>query len=222
MQTYSHLILTAVLSSPVDRLARQNAQRLPLFRPGALLLGSVLPDLPLIFLSIFAILRDATSGVLSRADFAAAPVGAPPPAELIEASMTVKLFEVWFFENPWVITAQNLFHSPLLVIIFIILGYAAWRRGRRWSGWFFWLFCAALLHTLIDIPLHVTDGPLLLFPLNWSWRFISPVSYWDPNYYGREWSFFEHALMLILLVFLGLRYRKTLQFWRRRHVSRPS
>lgn len=212
MQTYSHLILTAALAVPAVRLTRQSVQQLPPLRISALLLGSILPDLPLIILTVIAIGRDITTGVFANSDFAATP-GAPPPPELIEASMTAKLFEIWFFENPWVITAQNLFHSPLLVAIFIIIGYAAWRRGWRWGAWFFWLFCAAMLHTLVDIPLHVNDGSLLLFPLNWRLRFISPVSYWDPNYFGREWSLFEHLLILALLLYLGMRYRRTLQSW---------
>lgn len=77
------------------------------------------------------------------------------------------------------------------------------------TAWYFWLGCAAMLHTLCDIPLHTTDGPLLLFPLNWDWRFASPVSYWDPRYYGKQWSILEHALDLILLSYwaiYGLRY----------------
>ena len=211
MQTYSHLILGGVLTGPIGHLTRQNAQRLPAASTSALLLGSILPDLPLIILSIMAITRDVATGIFTNANFTAPAMGVPP--ELLETSMTAKLFAIWFFENPWVITAQNLFHSPLLLVIFIVLGNVAWRRGWQRSGWFFWLFCAALLHTLSDIPLHVNDGPLLLFPINWTLRFISPISYWDPNYFGREWSIFEHLLILVLLIYLGWHYRKSVRAW---------
>ncbi len=212
MQTYSHLILTAALAVPAARLNHQNNKHLPPLSISALLVGSILPDMFLIILSIIAIVRDVVTGVFINNEFASTP-GIPPTPELLEISMTAKLFEVWFFENPWVITAQNLFHSPLLLAIFIVVSYMAWQRGWRWGVWCFWLFCAAMLHTLIDIPLHVTDGPLLLFPLNWHLRFISPVSYWDPKFYGREWRIFEHLLMLVLLIFLGLYYRPTLKIW---------
>jgi hypothetical protein len=77
-----------------------------------------------------------------------------------------------------------------------------------------------MLHTLIDIPLHVTDGPLLLFPLNWTLRYRSPVSYWDPSFYGREWSIFEHLLDAVLLIYLFIRYRPTWQAWRQQRKQR--
>ena len=115
-----------------------------------------------------------------------------------------------------VIAAYNLFHSPLLVATFMLLGFTAWRRGRRWGAWFFWLSCAALLHTFSDIPLHVDDGPLLLFPLNWELRYRSPLSYWDPAFYGRQWTLFEHALDLLLLLYLGAVYRPLFRAWRER------
>ncbi|NJN16970.1 MAG: hypothetical protein HC822_12210 [Oscillochloris sp.] len=28
------------------------------------------------------------------------------------------------------------------------------------------------------------------------------MSYWDPNYFGREWAIFEHLLIAGLLIFL--------------------
>ena len=221
MQTYSHLILTAALSRPTRRLAENHEDRLPPYHTKALLFGSILPDLPLITLSVVVVLRDLVTGVFSSASFAATQPGSPLPPELLEASMTMKLFEVWFFENPWVIMAQNLFHSPILVLLFIIIAYVGWQRDWQRNGWFFWMLCAAMLHTLIDIPLHVTDGPLLLFPLDWNWRFQSPISYWDPNYYGREWTVFEHLLDLVLLIYLAVIYRQSFQsWWRQRRIRR--
>ena len=218
MQTYSHFIVAGALKG---RLGRLWAGKLPPLHTRALLLGAVLPDLPLIGLSILAIGHDLLTGVFRDPAFAANTPGAPPPPELIDASLTMKLFEVWFFENPWVIAAQNLFHSPLLLICFIFAGLIAHRRGRRWGATFFWLSLSMMLHTLADIPLHVTDGPLLLFPLNWTLRYQSPISYWDPNYFGREWSVFEHLLDLVLLGYLFWRYRPLLAtWWRRRRLGK--
>lgn len=73
------------------------------------------------------------------------------------------------------------------------------------------------MHTMLDIPTHHNDGPLILFPLEWSVRFYSPVSYWDPRYFGREFALFELLLNLTLLGYLfgpGL-WRRL----RRRHSS---
>lgn len=220
MQTYSHVILTAALIKPVAAQTAKRPGRWPKVRPGAALLGSFLPDLPLILLSFVTIGRDLTTGAFGQIDFATLEPGAPTPAEWLEVSMTMRLFDVWFFENPWVITLHNLFHSPLLVAFYIALAYWLWRRKVKGSDWFFWLACAAMLHTLLDIPLHTTDGPLLLFPLNWTWRYASPISYWDPQYYGREWSAFEHTLDAILLVYLGWTYWRPASEWLRARFGR--
>ncbi|MCA9837175.1 MAG: metal-dependent hydrolase [Trueperaceae bacterium] len=185
MQTYSHFIITAALLKPIRRWSEQ--RRLPPLRLSALLWGSVLPDLPLIALTLICGLIDLRSGLEFGSE------------AFFETSTMAKLFEVWFFHNPWVITLQNLFHSPLLLLSYIGLSYGLWRHGKKPMGWGFWLTCSALLHSLIDILVHHNDGPLLLFPLNWSLRFHSPISYWDPAYYGIPFAIFEHSLDLILL-----------------------
>lgn len=214
MQTYSHLIVTAALKKPVERLIEKYPDKLPKMRTGALLFGSFVPDLLLILIAAVCIARDLLVGAFNRIDFDSVEPGTPPPPEFLEASLTIRLFEVWFFENPWVIAAQNLFHGPILVAFFMLIGYLVWRNGRAWGGWFFWFSSAAMLHTLIDIPLHVTDGPLVFFPFDWSYRYAAPISYWDPDYYGREWSLFEHSLDLVLLIYLVYTYWGAWQTWR--------
>lgn len=212
MQTYSHLIVTGALNGRFGQKLQEKATGLPPLSTKIVLFGSVLPDLPLITLAILAMGYDWAARLLANTSFGAA---FSSPA-LLGGSMTRMLFRVWFFENPWVITAYNLFHSPLLIIVYLFVGWRVWRRGYSWGGRFFWLSAAAMLHSLTDIPLHVNDGPLLLFPLNWTWRFHSPISYWDRNYYGHEWSVFEHFLDVGLLLYLFVRYRPALHGWRQR------
>jgi hypothetical protein len=55
---------------------------------------------------------------------------------------------------------------------------------------------------VVDIATHVDDGPLLLFPLHWTLRFQSPVSYWDRTHYGREFTIFELTLDVLCLGYL--------------------
>ena len=43
-------------------------------------------------------------------------------------------------------------------------------------------FSSMLLHVLGDIFLHHDDAHGHFFPLS-NWRFMSPVSYWDPNHH---------------------------------------
>ncbi|MEQ9571409.1 MAG: hypothetical protein RLN95_04890, partial [Nitratireductor sp.] len=65
---------------------------------------------------------------------------------------------------------------------------------------------SALLHSLIDFLTHRADAHMHLWPLS-DWRFRSPVSYWDPDYYGNWFGLFEAALGVALIVVLFRRYR---------------
>ncbi len=218
MQTYSHAILTAALNRPLKKWRARNPERIPPVQTGALMLGSILPDVLLIAISGIAIASDFARGVFRDPRFTQLTPDTPTPTELLDLSMTMRLFDVWFFENRWIISAQNIFHSPLILTTLIIVGYQLWRRGQKRGAALFWIACAALLHSLIDIPLHTNDGPLLLFPFNWTYRYFSPLSYWDPNYYGREWSIFEHGLDVVLLVWLGWSNRG----WLRSRIGRKN
>ncbi len=56
----------------------------------------------------------------------------------------------------------------------------AYTLGRRRVVW----ACASMaLHAAMDLPLHSDDGHRHFYPLS-SFRFDSPVSYWDPAHYG--------------------------------------
>lgn len=61
MQTYSHLILTGALNGRFAQHLRAK-EKLPPLRSKALLLGSILPDLPLITISIITIGYDILAG----------------------------------------------------------------------------------------------------------------------------------------------------------------
>jgi hypothetical protein len=52
-----------------------------------------------------------------------------------------------------------------------------------------------ILHCLTDLPLHHDDAHAHFLPIS-GWRFESPVSYWDPQHYGRLFGAVE-----LLLVF---------------------
>ena len=78
-----------------------------------------------------------------------------------------------------------------------------------------WFALATIFHTVIDIFTHHSDGPVFLFPLTWSYRFQSPISYWETEYYSRQFAIFEMALDgVILLYFAG--------YWLRKRLKRSS
>ena len=68
------------------------------------------------------------------------------------------------------------------------------------------LFASILLHCLEDLPLHHDDGHRHFWPFS-NFRFESPVSYWDPNYYGAIAGQIELGLMLIASVYVFRRVR---------------
>lgn len=83
----------------------------------------------------------------------------------------------------------NLFNSlPLLAVAALV----AWRA--RAPGWLAF-FSSMILHCLADLPLHHDDAHAHLLPLS-SWRFRSPVSYWDPEHHGRLFAAAELTFVL--------------------------
>jgi hypothetical protein len=152
--------------------------------PRSFLVGSLLPDLPLTVLWVGSYLY----------------------IRYIQGEQAFTMFDERldqsYFSNPFWIASHNVMHGPLWLLVWIVL---LWRfrmqpesRGGKW----FWFVCGCLMHTTLDIPTHVNDGPLLFWPLEWSVRFYSPISYWDQRYYGREFGFFELALNILLLGYL--------------------
>jgi LexA-binding, inner membrane-associated putative hydrolase len=177
MRTPSHLLITAVLAKHYRGRAKINQT--------TLLLGAIVPDLPLFILSgTIALYLLFSEG---------------RPITSIHSFM----FDELYFNNPWWITAHNVFHAPLILLTGLTLTYRA-RAARGTGFWLFWFFAGCLFHRALDIPTHASDGPLLLFPFNWQWRFHSPVSYWEQTHFGQIFTVFEYALDGLLLGYLGV------------------
>lgn len=178
MNTPSHLIVNAALRKWAVAGGAVSIPR------SAFLLGAVLPDIPLFILWL---------GAYGYYRY----VLADPTVTLMDAR-----FDQLYFTDPFWIAAHNLLHSPTLLLILLAL---LWRFraavGAR-GHWWFWFFAGCMLHTVLDIPTHVDDGPLLFFPFDWSTRFQSPVSYWDSRHFGREFGVFELLLNGVLLIYL--------------------
>jgi len=152
----------------------------PSFPASAVLLGSIAPDIPLYLLSFggaawFRWFEQREWNDIGR-----------------------HLYGNLFYNDPWWISLHNLLHSPLVLVValaglFLFLG-----RADYLNSWWTWFFASCLVHTLVDIPVHHDDGPLVFWPLNWSYRFASPISYWDPKHYGLIVMRLEGLLALIL------------------------
>lgn len=173
------------------------AKTLPVksFPKSAVLFGSVAPDVPLYFLSLggavwFTQVKNMRPGDAAR-----------------------HMFGNLFYNHPSWISLHNVLHSPTVLVAAILLLFAIYRSVNIMRSWWTWFFGSCLLHTLIDIPVHHDDGPLIFWPLNWSYRISSPVSYWDPQHYGYVMMTLEAVLAISLAACL---------IWRRIGKSQSS
>jgi hypothetical protein len=65
---------------------------------------------------------------------------------------------------------------------------------------------SGFLHTLIDVLCHREDAHMNFWPVT-RWKFMSPVSYWDPAYYRQYFSLFEAILGLALAIILFRQFK---------------
>ena len=200
MITPTHVVINVALAHRgSDKPARDPVQR-RLF-----ILGGLAPDL----------------GLYLMTGLAAAYY---PLTQGLSLEETFRLvFDDLFYTSPGFIVAHNLLHAPL--VIAALIGAGEWakrssrlpRTGRALQA--FGLGCA--VHTALDIPVHHNDGPLLLFPFDWSLRFNSPVSYYDPDHYGSIVAPVDLTITVVGLAAIGwvaLRRRRS----RRRGAPAPS
>lgn len=187
MQTYSHALVNAAAG---ERLLDHRDHRY-----GALVLGGLLPDVPLLLLSLVYALYQAS-----------------PLAGTGALGVLADSYDGLYFGHPVWIASHNLLHSPLSLAALAAVGAWGARRGLGWSELLLWLLAGAALHSGIDILTHHGDGPLLLFPVEWTLRYESPISYWNPGHGAAAVAAAEHALDLCIVGYFGWT-------WRERRVS---
>ena len=156
MQTISHFLMTGAVN-------HQLRQKTIPIHSKALLIGSVLPDIPFALLTI--------AGEIYYRWFAV------PPTD--QSIMEYLHFDL-FFTNPLWIISHNFFHSLVINTILIVLGYIGIRsqqsQNRTWGLALFWLAISAQFHAIIDIFTHHSDSPLPFFPRRLDLSFPSPIS----------------------------------------------
>lgn len=120
---------------------------------------------------------------------------------LVEKGRGMAEATIWserYYDPRWQTSFDLLNSLPLIAAVMA----GAWIADKR----ALWLLTAAMgLHAVIDLPLHHDDGHRHLWPLT-SWRFDSPISYWDPARYGGWVTMAEIVLVAIATVVLWRRY----------------
>lgn len=177
MQTYTHLITSAVLTQVL-----KNQTNIPVCSK-AFLLGSVAPDIGLGLL---------TGGFLLNRRL-----------KNEEAMWCGDEFNAHYFNDPLWIVGHNLLHGPFMIVLMIAIGYYMGRKRNQAWGWsLLWFAAGCGIHTAVDVFTHHNDGPLLLFPFDWQSRFFSSISYWDRAHGAAFIAPLEHLVDLILVLFL--------------------
>ncbi|MBY5931967.1 cobalamin biosynthesis protein CobQ [Tateyamaria omphalii] len=112
------------------------------------------------------------------------------------------VFDDLYFSNAW----QTVFAIDNSFVVWgLLCAVAAWCKSPSAIA----LTGAALLHLLLDFPLHHDDGRPHFWPLS-RWVFESPVSYWDRNH-GAAWiAPIEAALATVAAITL---WRRALPVW---------
>lgn len=181
MITTSHAVISALVGR--NRLVRKHANK-P--NRGALVVGGFAPDVGLWLLSLGAIIYYPLFDGLS----------------ISEAHQ--RAMDDLYFNSVWWIAGHNLLHAPINLVS-LIAGAAVltspWKQRVRFFA------AGALLHSMIDVLVHHDDGPLVFFPVSWSIRFSSPVSYWDPDHYGWVMRPIDLAITMAGVVWTVWRWR---------------
>ncbi len=114
-----------------------------------------------------------------------------------------------YFDPAWQ-TVFDIPHSiPILFFgiaaIFLVRRRAgATKQGSRWRVAVLFL-ASMLIHAFADLPLHREDAHRHFFPLS-DWKFMSPVSYWDPSHFGGYAVIGEIIFVFAVTVYLYRRY----------------
>ncbi len=116
-------------------------------------------------------------------------------------------FGTLFFEDPVWITVQNTLHSP--VVLAGLLGVGKIVQSSKLTAF----AAGCMLHTLMDIPVHHNDGPLVFFPFDWDFRVDSPVSYYDRDHYGGIVAPIDMAATVLGGAYLVRQWVKNKRLW---------
>jgi hypothetical protein len=108
---------------------------------------------------------------------------------LISPTSQQVIWRELYFHPSWQIVF-DLFHSlPLWGILFLLSFFA-----KRYQAS---IFCmAALLASAQDLLVHYEDAHAHFFPFS-DYRFASPVSYWNPEHYGRQFAVIEILMVVV-------------------------
>jgi membrane-bound metal-dependent hydrolase YbcI (DUF457 family) len=178
MQTYTHFLVAAITGKTLKQRGVQ-------VHKTAFLLGSFMPDVPLVLCTLWFFIYYHW-------------LYPPPDNQFLFGQQ----YDNYYFHHPVWVTGHSMFHSPTMIAGWFLLACWGIRHDKKWGQLLLWFATSCGLHSLADILTHHDDGPLWFFPFNWSFRFSSPVSYWDSSHHGNIFSPIEHLVAITILTYL--------------------
>lgn len=109
------------------------------------------------------------------------------------------MWDELYFDSVWtpIITlSHSLLLWPLLLLGATFLKYKLLQ----------YISSAALLHVVMDFFVHHDDAYRHFWPVS-DWKFFSPLSYYDPRFFGQWVSLIDAIVIILLLAWLGSRYK---------------
>lgn len=115
------------------------------------------------------------------------------------------------------------FSDPWQAVFAVDHGFLIWGTlflAALWSGRVLLRAVAGsgLLHAVADFATHHDDARRQFWPVS-DWVFQSPLSYWDPRFYGTVFAAFEAGSVIVLAVILCRRFRPA---WQRALILAPA
>lgn len=111
------------------------------------------------------------------------------------------MWNMYYFDSAWT-PIITLSHSLLLWPLFLLFAIYTKRTLLRFFA------SSTLLHVTLDFFVHHDDAYRHFWPLT-EWTFASPISYWDPQFYGNWVSSIDAIVVIGLLIWLGSIYKNT-------------
>ena len=105
------------------------------------------------------------------------------------------IWTTFYFEEHWQLFFDWFNSIPIFLALAMI---AYWRRWRI----MYLIAASALVHVLCDLPVHNDDAHRHFLPIS-HWRFIGPVSYWDPKHFRLVAASIEFVMAVAMCGYTG-------------------
>lgn len=190
MMTQTHFLIAAALFCRPDRPPRQNI---------AVLAGAFAPDAALYTLFVWSKIAGIPEGYLWNVVYFAQPMATFTAIfNSVPLYALIAIFGIAMVKPASVELAGP--HGPDTPV-----GFARFLAPSH-TNMALLFGLAALTHLAGDLPVHAGDAHPHFWPVT-DWRFVSPVSYWDPRHFGGQFAIFEALLGVVLSVILFRRFK---------------